>query len=738
MTRTWKALRRPDLLAGLVVSALLLTAAGGCRATPGTQPTLQPITREMLTGRPPNFSGSYARGMRWLDGEHYLHAQHGELKRVEALSGSDEAAYDVAALAAALEAQGGFEESDARRCAERPLAWTDDRSGVLIQHERRLYFCRLADGQVVRLTEEARPRRTVALAPDGSSISFVLDNDLYAIDTTDAKEVRLTQDGSDTLLNGILDWVYQEEIYGRGAWGAHWWRDDGRYLAYIQLDESAVPLYAIVDYIPHLSDIERTRYPKAGDPLPVARLGVADPRTGQTVWIDLPRPDDTDLLITRVGWTPTGQLIFTVQDREQRWLDLNEADPQTGRSRTLIHETSPAWVDRLPLPEWLPDGSFLWLSARHGYQHVYHYTADGRLIARVTDGPWPVRNVIGYDEATDYVYFTGSRETVLETHAYRVPLGGGEIEQLTEPGYSHNVNFDPTLHLFFDTFSNVATPPQVVLRNADGTPVRVISENHVETLEKYSWPAGELLQVVNRNGRPLNVKIIRPADFDPSRRYPVLMPVYGGPDAPTVRNRWGGYHELFERYLATQGYMICYCDPYSATGGVAIAAWHAYRRLGEVELADYEDVVRYLVEHESADPERIGMTGYSYGGYIVAYALTHSTMFKMGIAGGLLSDWRNYDAVYVERYMQTPDHNPAGYDNAAVSNAAHKLHGHLLIVHGLMDDNVHFQNTAQLINALQEQVQRFDLMVYPRDGHGIGHGHAHFRELQLRYITENL
>ena len=719
-------------LAGLAVMA-------GCRLLPASGSALRPLTREMLDNREVNFDGSYARGMVWLeDGRHYLHRRGGRLLRIDALTEETEPAYDQDALKAALGAHEDFSEGQAERFARRPMAWTDNRRAVLIRHDNRFYLYRFAEDELTRLTDEAGPRRVVQLSPQGDAVSFVRDNNLFTIDTHTTEQRQLTHDGSDNVLNGILDWVYQEEIYGRGRWQANWWRDDAKYLAYLRLDQSRVPVYSIVDYMPHMSEVERTHYPKAGDPLPTVRLVIAEPAAREAVRVDLSKYEGVDILIVRVSWAPDGKLIFSVQDREQRWLELNEAEPDSGEMRTLIRETSPAWTNNIRHPHWLDDGSFLWLSERDGYRHIYHYTRDGELIRPVTAGEWPVRGLLGYDGESGWVYFTGSRETVLETHACRVRLDGGVIERLTEPGYTHRVSFDPTLHLFFDTFSNVATPTSVHLRNAGGSLVRVVSENRVEALDEYVWSAPELLQVPNRDGLPMNVQLIRPPDFDPSKKYPVLCPVYGGPDAPTVRNRGSGRGQLFYQYLAQQGYVIWRCDPYSSTGGVAGAAWHAYRSLGQNELDDLEDSLYWLIDQGYVDPERIGITGYSYGGYLAAYAMTHSEMFKVGIAGALLSDWRNYDAVYVERYMQTPDNNHDGYERACVWNAAENLHGRLLIVHGLQDDNVHFQNAAELIDALQKHEQMFDLMVYPRDRHGIGHGRRHHRELRLRYIRENL
>ena len=715
---------------------------------PTTRPETQPtdgqklLTLKMIYGPRGrvNFSGSYARGMSWLpDGKHFQQRRDGVPTRIDAISG-DEAGpvYDHEALEAALKAHADFDDRAARRLARRPSQFNSDRCVVLIQHQRRLYRYCFADGRLLRLTEKAESRREVALSPGGGYVSFVRDNNVYVINASTGQQRQLTKDGKDEILNGVLDWVYMEEVYGRGGRRAYWWRDDDQYLAYLQTHEKGVPVYTIVNQIPVHPSVEKTQYPKAGDPNPTVRLGVLQPDRSKTVWVDLSKYEDVEFLIVRVGWAPDGKLIYQVQDREQRWLDLNEADPETGHARTLLTETSPAWVDVFGQPHWLDDGSFLWRSARDGWRHLYHYARDGRLIRRVTAGDWDVTSLYGVDPETCRVYFSAKRDSPVETHAYRVKLAGGPLQRLTEPGYSHRTQFDPKFGFFIDTFSNITTPTKVYLRDSDGELVRVISENEVKVLAEYKLSEPELLRIPARDGYLLNALIVRPPNFDPQRKYPVWIGTYAGPYGPSVHNRWGGSSYMVRQMLAQKGYICCGCDPRSASGQGQVSAWQAYRRLGESELADLEDSVRWLIEHESADPERIGINGYSYGGFMTAYALTHSKMFSVGVAGAAVTDWHNYDSIYTERFMQTPQNNPDGYARTSCVKAGGDLHGNLLIVHGALDDNVHFQNTLQLISELQKNRKQFDLMVYPRDRHGIGHGRRHYTDLWLSYVYERL
>ena len=727
----------------ILKSAVLLVALGSfalAQTSSSRVSTRKPLTWEAIYGDDrEDFEGSIARGMTWLgDGRHYLHRRDGQLMRIDAETGEAAPAYDVDALEAVLLGHKDFEKEQAERLAKQAGAWTDDRDGVLLRSASGLYFYRFSEDKLRKLTSRTPSASRMQLSAGGDAVTYVRDNDLYFIDTGSGREKRLTRDGSETLLNGVLDWVYQEEIYGRGRWRGHWQRDDAKYVAFLQLDESPVDEYALVDYMPLVSRVEHTRYPKAGTANPKVRLGIARTSWRHVIWADLSKYDGTDILIVHVSWTPEGNVLFSVQDREQTWLDLDEANRKNGRVRTVLHEESPAWVEHIAHPHWLADGSFLWLSERDGYRHVYHYAADGALIGRVTEGSWSVQNLAGCDEEAGLVYFTGCRETAFETHAYRVPLAGGRIERLTQPGYTHSVNFDPQLRYFFDEYSNSATPSQVALRRSDGSLVRTISENHLAALVEYEWGTPDIRRISNRDGAPMNVEILRPTGFEASRKYPVVVPVYGAPGTQAVRNSWGGRQRVFDQYLAQQGYLVFRIDPHTACGAGAQAAWQAYGRLGEVELADIEDGLRWLADQGYADSSRVGIIGYSYGGFMAAYALTHSTMFKLGVAGAPVTDWRNYDSVYTERFMRTPANNCEGYDRASVTAAAGDLHGKLLIVHGFRDDNVHFQNTAQFIDALEAAGEEFDLMIYPRDRHSLGSGAGHYRALQRDYILNNL
>jgi len=722
--------------AALTFSLLILLVAGGCVAPSAGRKLL---TYENVYGpQRVSFSGTYTRELKWLpDGQYYLE-RHGEVQQsVDAASGTCEPLYDVQALEAALREQGDFSDEAASSLARRPTTFSQDYATALLEHGNRLYLYRFAEHTLQRLTDEPAEHEEVTLSPDATAVAYIRAHDLYTLDIASGLETRLTTDGSDTLLNGQLDWVYQEEIYGRGKFRGYWWSEDGRHLAYLQLDDANVPTYPLVDYLPTHPTVEMLRYPKAGDPNPIPRLGIVSAVGGPTTWVDLSAYDGTEILIVQVSWSPSGRLLFSVQDRESRWLELNDVDLATGGPHVLMLDESPAWLEDHGAPRWLDDGSFLWLSERDGYTHLYHYAADGALLRRLTEGPWEVRTLHGVD-TKQFVYFSGTLDSPIEEHVYRVPLAGGRIERLTPCGCSHAAQFSTDCRWFIDTYSNVATPPRVSLQAADGSLVRVISANDARPPAGYRLDQPELLRVPTSRGYALNAMLIRPPHVTPGHKYPVMVFTYAGPHGPSVSNRWSGGHDLVKHLLAQQGYLVWTIDPHSASGEGAASAWQAYQQLGVTELADIEDSLRWLAEYAPADLERVGITGHSYGGFMVAYALTHSKMFRIGIAASAVTDWRNYDSVYTDRFMRTPANNPEGYVKSSAVSAAAKLHGRLLLVHGVADDNVHLQNALQLMDALESAGRSFDLMIYPRADHGLWNYDSHWSRLQWDFIRAHL
>ena len=376
----------------------------------------------------------------------------------------------------------------------------------------------------------------------------------------------------------------------------------------------------------------------------------------------------------------------------------------------------------------------------YGWKHLYHYSTDCKLIRPITSGKWEVRSLHGIDEAGSWAYFSGTQRSPIGVDAYRVKLDGTGLERLTEAPGTHQVSFDPAFRYFTDVWSDINTPSQMRLYTTDGKLVRVIEENRVEALRQFKLAKPEFVQVKTRDGFVMEAMLIKPPDFDRTKKYPVFSHTYGGPHAPQVRNAWGGTTFMWHQLLAQKGYVVWICDNRSASGKGMESAFAAYKKLGVTELQDIEDGIRWLKQQEWVDGTRIGLNGWSYGGFMTAYALTHSTLFKAGIAGAPVTDWRLYDSIYTERYMGTPQNNPEGYDKTSVLKAAKNLHGNLLLIHGAIDDNVHMQNSIQFVYELEKSGKQFEFMIYPKSRHGVSDPALvkHMRELMLRFILKNL
>jgi dipeptidyl-peptidase-4 len=737
--------QRPVRPVPAVFVAVIMAACLAASVTPASAQQRELTVADIFDpARRIDFDGNPPRGLEWLDDRHYLQpAGHGGPPlKVAAESGATEPLFDVAALETAIAGVPGLSETQAGRLARsRTHVMNGSRTALVFDFANDLYYHELGASQVTRLTQTPEAEQEVSFSPDGRLVAFVREHDLHVVSVDRPREHALTTDGDTAVRNGVLDWVYQEEIYGRGNFRGYWWSPDSTRIAFLRLDGSEVPEFTIVDHIEYHPEVEKWAYPKAGDPNPAVSLGIVDAAGGAANWVDLDAYTPSQPLIVSVGWTPDGgRVVFQVQDREQTWLDLNVADPQSERPTKLLRETTEAWVNVNGPPLWLADGSFLWLSERSGWKHLYHYRADGTLVRRITGGEWEVRQVHGADEQTGWIYWSGTERSHVGSDAYRVRLDGSDLTRLSAKPGSHRVQFNPGFTRYIDTWSTLAVPPQVRLHAADGAERRVIDANEATVLAEYDLSAPELLQVPNRDGFLMEAVMIKPPDFDPTRRYPVYQHVYGGPHIQRVRDRWSGSTYMFWQLLARQGVIVWVLDNRTASGKGAVSTWPVYKNFGASELRDIEDGLDWLAAQPYVDPDRIGIEGWSYGGFMVSYALTHSDRFAMGIAGGSVTDWRDYDTIYTERYMRMPQHNPDGYRRSSPRFDAADLHGALLLVHGSMDENVHMQNTLQFALALQQAGKPFDMMIYPRSRHRLGGPdlELHRREKMLAFVLEHL
>jgi dipeptidyl-peptidase-4 len=424
-----------------------------------------------------------------------------------------------------------------------------------------------------------------------------------------------------------------------------------------------------------------------------------------------------------------------MQNRAQTWLDFCTAPAAGGSPKRLFRETTKAWVNDPGPPTFLKDGSFLLASEHTGWRHLYHIDATGKLKAAVTRGNWEARALHVVDEKTGWVYFSGTRDSPIASNLYRVKLDGNGLERLTATAGNHRVRVSPKGNLFVDARGSHTSPNQVRLFRTDGSLSRTLDTNPVYLLEEFRFAKLELVKIKTPDGFELEGSLLKPPDFDPKKRYPVWFMTYAGPHAPTITDDWF-FGRVNDQVLAQAGYVVFHCDPRSASGKGACSAWTAYRKLGVQELKDIEAAIGWLTKFPFVDKDRIGMSGTSYGGFMTTYAMTHSKLFAAGVSGAPVTDWRNYDSIYTERYMNTPQENPEGYKVTSVVGAAKNLHGKLLIIHGNMDDNVHIQNTMQFVQELERADKDFEMMVYPRSRHG-GFG-RHYQRLVFSFIQRTL
>ena len=618
-----------------------------------------------------------------------------------------------------------------------------DHAAFLFEFSNDLYYARLDGSRSVRLTATPQREELASFSPDGRFIAFVRDLNVHVVEVATGIERQLTTDGGGRVRCGKADWVYYEELFWRD-WRAYWWSPDSQRIAFLRIDDGPVLDFTVIDPVPPRQPTELTPYPKAGDALPLVRLGCVPVAGGLPVWAKLDEYPPAETLISRVGFTADSSQVFAyVLNRQQTRLDFLVADPATGASRRLHRETTRAWVDDHGPPLFLADGGFLFLSEREGYRHLYRHAADGRAIGPVTGGPWEVRGQPWIAKDQRWLHFAGTRDGWLGSQDYRValrdPAGAATasepVERLTSEGGTHATQWNRAGTLCIDRRGDLTTPARAALIGENGQRLRTLDSNPATQREGFIVGRVERLEIPAAGGFTLDGLLFYPPDFDERRRYPLWIKTYGGPHMASVRDAWEG-GRVEDHAHADAGFLVLRIDPRSASGKGAAATWTAYKQLGRQELADLEDAVRWLGKRPYVALDRVGLSGYSYGGFLTCYALTHSKLFAAGVAGAPVTDWRNYDAIYTERYMDTPQNNPAGYAGSSVVAAAHQLSGKLLIAHGVMDDNVHVQNSLQFLGALQDANKFVETQFYPRARHGVPQGH--FSRLAFDFMLRHL
>jgi dipeptidyl-peptidase-4 len=655
------------------------------------------------------------------DGKQFLYRQGRRLVIYDPAAGSskdlvDTAAMDAAAVRPVVVESQPFDWEN-RRVRETPVQWVAGQ--LLYSGGGDVFVIQIDTGKWTQLTKTPVAERDPKLSPDGKTVAFRRDWDLYTLDVASKRETRLTNDGSDTLRgtlrNGGLDWVYPEEL---DLGTAYWWSPDSKSIAYMQFDISREPLYPHEDLRGPRPIYEPQRYPQAGDNNPDVRVGVVGAHGGNTRWIDA--GSTRDALIARVGWTPDSTNVYIVRtNRVQNKLELLLAAAGSGKASRILEETDKYWVNIQEDPVFVNGGQqFLWLSERDGFRHIYLYSVDGKLTRQLTKGSWEVTGITGVDESAGRVYYSASETSPLERQFYSVGLTGEGKRQLSAGAGTHTIAMGPGGHFYLDTFSNVSSPPGATVHAGDGHELGVYREQNKRLTEDYEILPTELVSFRTSDGTLLYARLIRPAGFEAGRKYPAVVLVYGGPDSQGVRNAWMGAD--LDQVLANKGFVVWQVDNRGSSGRGHAFETPVFRKLGVQELADQVAGVEYLASLGFVDRARIGIRGWSYGGFMTLNAMLNAPgVFRAGIAGAPVTDWHSYDTIYTERYMGLPQDNPDGYKNTALPAQAKNLKGKLMIAHNVEDDNVLFQNTIQMVDALERAGQPFEMQVYTQKTHAV-------------------
>ena len=598
-------------------------------------------------------------------------------------------------------------------------AWAAHRDRILIPTQSGVYIKDGAESPARLVVSPSEgPVLDPRLSPDGALIGFVRDAEVYTVSTDSGEPRRLTSGAEGTgRTHGLAEYIAQEEMQRLSGF---WWSRAGGHIAFEEVDETHIPVYRITHQGREEvgeSAQEDHRYPFAGQANARVRLGVVPASGGDPIWMDL--GDSNDIYLARVDWMPDGSLSAQIQNREQTSLCLVRFDIATGAGSTLLTETSDVWINLDTMFRPLRDGRFVWASERTGFRHLYLCDGGGNMLCQLTAGRWVVDGLAGVDEDRGVVYFTGTKDGPTERHLYRVSLNGGEIERLTpEPG-THNVTVDHGFRRFVDVFSDVRTPPTVTLRSLeDAAVLHTVHEPDDPRIETLDLAPPELVTIQSRDGETLHGALYKPPSECGPGPHPAIVYVYGGPHVQVVDNHWSMTCAMRVQHLRSQGYLVFSLDNRgSARRGLAFEG-RIRHNMGDIEIRDQVDGVRWLVDQGMADPDRVGVYGWSYGGYMTLMCLTRAPeVFRMGVAGAPVTHWDGYDTHYTERYMGTPQSNPEGYRTSSVMAHVESLQGKLLIVHGLIDENVHFRHTARLINSLIKARKSYELLMFPDERH---------------------
>lgn len=613
---------------------------------------------------------------------------------------------------------------------------------MIYRHSSRAFFY-LLNLSTQKLTA-IKPGKKISLttfSPDGKKVAYTYQNNLYIYDIASAKETAVTATGKQNeIIHGSSDWVYEEEF---SFWKAFDWSPDSKKLAFMSFDERQVPTYNMQMWGGLYPKDYTFKYPKAGEKNSKVDVSVYDLETAKT--LELEEGSQNDQYIARMMWTKNSNLLSLRRlNRLQNQLELLHVDATNGKVQVVMTETSKTYVDINDDLKYLANGKeFIWSSEGNGYQHLYRYSMDGKLIAPITSGNWEVTQFLGIDEKAGLAYFMSTEDGSTQRQLYSIKLSGKDKKKLSIGVGTHHVSFNPSFTYFIDSYGSAAKPTQAGLYQANGKLVKLLKTNEklTKTLENYTISPKVFSEITAANGVKMNSWMIKPLNFDPSKKYPVLMFCYGGPGHQTVTDAWDSRDFFWYQMLAAKGYIIVSVDNRGTGGKGADFKKATYAELGKLECEDQIAAARYFATQPFVDASRIGIWGWSFGGYLTSLCMTKGAdIFKTGVAVAPVTNWRFYDSIYTERFLKLPQDNASGYDQNSPVTFADKLKGNYLLVHGTGDDNVHFQNAVSMVNALVKANKKFDSFYYPNRNHGIygGTTRLHLYTMMTDFITEKL
>lgn len=598
------------------------------------------------------------------------------------------------------------------------------------------YLYSVADKQLKLIAKDAQ---TAELSPDGKQVGYERGGNLFVFDMAGAGgEKQLTNDSKAAFYNGRFGWAYEEEFGLAQAWA---WSPDSKFIAFWQTDERAVPIYRLTNYKGFRETYDSLPYPRVGDRNPSVRIGAIEVANGKTNFMQV---EGADGYIPRIYWTAQeGKLALVHLNRKQNELTLYMTDARTGAAKSVMTETSKTWVDIFDFFAgvdhlfYFPEGvnEYYWVSDRDGWAHLYRYDYAGKLINQVTKGNFEVSTIQHIDAKAKKVYFTSTEASPLERQLYVIDADGKNKRRLTTPAGRHAINFSPDGQTFIDRYSNVNTPTQVELRTISGKLLKTLEDNaHVrEYVAANTYSPKELSSFTTSDGQRIEISILKPADFDAAKKYPVVVDIYGGPGAQSVYNEWNT--QPWQQFLVQQGYVVVGVNNRGSGGYGQTFEKQVYEKLGQFESLDFAETAKYMAALPWVDGARMAIRGHSYGGYMSSYTmLTHPGVFKVSLVGAPVTDWRLYDSIYTERYMGLVPENDAAYTKSAVTTYAKNLAGKMFIAHSTMDENVHVRNTFQLMNALEDAGKDADLRIYPPGAHGVAYNQTTYLLLYQQYV----